>query len=139
MFASSSRRVVTLILILGFTAAITGCNSESRKEENSKPVKTGDATKAGATKENSGNNKSPANQAPVTAGNSTAHPYVTNDCQAAIILHPRRIYQSALMEKLLESEAIKTFVDNELAGQLINTLGFDVREITRFSLLVKSL
>ncbi|MFP6620006.1 MAG: carboxypeptidase-like regulatory domain-containing protein [Pirellulaceae bacterium] len=139
MFASSSRRVVTLILILGFTAAITGCNSESRKEENSKPVKTGDATKAGATKENPGNNKSPANQAPVTAGNSTAHPYVTNDCQAAIILHPRKIYQSVLLEKLLESGAIKTFVDNELVGQLINTLGFDVREITRFSLLVTSL
>jgi len=139
MFASSSRRAVTLTLILGFAAAITGCNSESRKEENSKPVKTGDATKAGATKEDPGNNKSPANQAPVTAGNSTAHPYVTNDCQAAVIVHPQKIYESTMLQELMKNETIKQFIEDELIPELNKDIEFDIRELERFSLLVKSL
>ena len=139
MFTSSRRRVVTLTLILGFTAAITGCTSKSDQQQSNASSQTNGTAKSETAQEPAGTGNSPVGQAPVTAGNSTAHPYVTNDCQAAIIVHPRKIYQSKLLTEFLKSETIRAFIDDDFVGQFINNVGVDIREITRFSLLLKSL
>ena len=139
MFTSSRRRVVTLTLILGFTAAITGCTSKSDQQQSNASSQTNGTAKSETAQEPAGTGNSPVGQAPVTAGNSTAPPYVTNDCQAAIIVHPRKIYQSELLTEFLKSETIRAFIDDDFVGQFINNVGVDIREITRFSLLLKSL
>jgi len=136
MFISFSRCIVLPILILGFTLASTGCNSKSDQQKNNGPSNVADK---GADKEPADSGNIRARQASATPGNSKPHPYVTKNCQAAIIVHPQKIYQSELLTELLKSETIRAFIDDNFVGQFINNVGVDIREITRFSLLLQSL
>ena len=139
MFISSSRRINTLTVILGFTLAITGCNSKSAQQKNDGPSASPNVADKSPDKEPTDLANSLDHRAPATPGNSKPHPYITKDCQAAIIVHPQKVYQSELLTEFLKSETIKTFIDDDFVGQFINNVGVDIREITRFSLLLKNL
>ena len=139
MFIPSRRHIIWLVSILGFTLAITGCNSKSDQQKNNEPPTPPKVADKGADSESANPGKLLARQAPDTPGNSKPHPYVTKDCQAAIIVHPQKVYQSELLTEFLKSETIKTFIDDDFVGQFINNVGVDIREITRFSLLLKNL
>jgi|GEM_PF-1514583 len=77
-------------------------------------------------------------EAPTTAGDSAAHPFVTEDFHAAIIVHAKSLYESKLMKKVRSLDTEGAF-DDAMVVSLNRETGVDVRGVERYSLFTKSL
>ena len=77
-------------------------------------------------------------EAPTTAGDSAAHPFVTEDFHAAIIVHAKNLYESELMKKVRSLDTEGAFED-AMVISLNRETGVDIRDVARYSLFTKSL
>ena len=75
-----------------------------------------------------------ANKAKTKSG----HPYVTDDIKAAIVIHPKMIYESETMKTLLETEMVEELVADQIK-QANREFEFNVLEVKRVTVLVKAL
>lgn len=100
-------------------------NQQAPGTENSEPAAT-----AGSS--------TPKWEAPATAGDSVAHPYVTEDFHAAIIVHAKNLYESELMKKIHALDEDGAFED-VMVISLNRETGIDIRNVARWSLFTKSL
>lgn len=67
------------------------------------------------------------------------HPYVTDDFKAVIVFHPKKFYESKAMQELMAIEDVKQYVQDELFDSFNRTFKFDMRDLERFTVLVKNL
>jgi hypothetical protein len=137
----------TLICItLGLLLLAPGCGS--KKEE---PAKPGAAENTGSNGESSSNAKNnqgtensttadntPAVKPPATAGDSSPHPYMIEDFEAALVVHPQKILASDMIQNLMKLPPVKELLDGMLE-EVNHEIEIDVRTLERFSVLVKAL
>ena len=78
-------------------------------------------------------------EAPTTAGDSVAHPYVTDDFHAAIIVRAKNLYESELMKQIRALDERWGSLKTRWVISLNRETGVDIRDVQRFSLFTKSL
>ncbi len=129
---------------------LSGCGSDDENQQ--EPVDNGAADQS--ANEPADNQQAPATEpsepttpaasstpkweAPTTAGDSAAHPFVTEDFHAAIIVHAKNLYESELMKKVRSLDTEGTFED-AMVISLNRETGVDIRNVERYSLFTKSL
>jgi hypothetical protein len=150
MFHSHKHLSILFAGIFGLLL-LSGCGSDDEEKQKDAP-ETGQ-TDQSAT-EPAGNQQTPATEtgepagtagsstpkweAPTTAGDSVAHPYVTDDFHAAIIVRAKNLYESELMKQIRALDKDGTFED-AMVISLNRETGVDIRDVQRFSLFTKSL
>ena len=150
MFHSHKHLSILFAGIFGLLL-LSGCGSDDEEKQK-------DATETGQTDQSAtepaGNQQTPTTEtgepagtadsstpkweAPTTAGDSVAHPYVTDDFHAAIIVHAKNLYESELMKKIRALDKDGIFED-AMVISLNRETGVDIRDVQRYSLFAKSL
>ena len=144
----------TLICItLSLLLMTPGCGSKDT-EENSSTATSGETTGTAtggetadtgetgtsSTEENtedaSASQSAPAVEAPATAGNSKPHPYIVEGFEAALVIHPAKIFASEMMQNLMKIPPVKEIMD-EVINDMNEEAALDLRTVERFSFLVK--
>ena len=145
MFHSHKHLSILFAGIFGLLL-LSGCGSDDEEKQK-------DATETGQTDQSAtepaGNQQTPTTEtgepagtagsstpkweAPTTAGDSVAHPYVTDDFHAAIIVRAKNLYESELMKQIRALDKDGIFED-AMVISLNRETGVDIRDVQRFSL-----
>ncbi|MEO2023243.1 MAG: DUF1559 domain-containing protein, partial [Pirellulaceae bacterium] len=153
----------SICITLGLLLLAPGCGS--KKEEPAKPAapentaatgeqSTNSATNGESNQGAAGNttpdNTTPDNtppakppvtlpaKPPVTAGDSSPHPYMIKDFEAALVVHPRKIFASDMIQNLLKIGPAKEMFDDMIA-EMNDNFEIDIRQLERLSIFVKAL
>jgi len=146
-----SRKLLSLLFV-GFFALLllSGCGSDDEKQQESadngaadqSATEPADNQQAPATEPSepttTAASSTPKWEAPTTAGDSAAHPFVTEDFHAAIIVHAKNLYESELMKKIRSLDSEGAF-EEAMVVSLNRETGVDIRGVDRYSLFTKSL
>ncbi|MFP6621318.1 MAG: hypothetical protein VB877_18385, partial [Pirellulaceae bacterium] len=111
-------------MTLGLLLLAPGCGSKN--EEPIKPAATENtaangeqstnAATNGESNQGAAGNTTPDNTPPakpaVTAGDSSPHPYMIEDFEAALVVHPRKIFASDMIQNLLKIGPAKEMFDD---------------------------
>ncbi|MFP6619919.1 MAG: DUF1559 domain-containing protein [Pirellulaceae bacterium] len=145
-------------MTLGLLLLAPGCGS--KKEEPTKPAapentaangeQSTNAASNGESNQVAAGNTTPDNtppakpavtlpaKPPVTAGDSSPHPYMIKDFEAALVVHPRKIFASDMIQNLLKIGPAKEMFDDMIA-EINDNFEIDIRQLERLSIFVKAL
>ena len=122
----------------------TAANGEQSTNGATNPAANGESNQ-GADQNTTTDNTPPAKPAvtlpakpPVTAGDSSPHPYMIKDFEAALVVHPQKILASDIIRNLMKIGPAKEMFD-DMIEEINDEFELDVRTLERFSVLVKAL
>jgi hypothetical protein len=122
----------------------TAANGEQSTNGATNPATNGESNQ-GADQNTTTDNTTPAKppvttpaKPPVTAGDSSPHPYMTKDFEAALVVHPRKIFASDMIQNLLKLGPAKEMFD-DMISEINDDFEIDVRQLERLSIFVKAL